>query len=204
MTDDLTTAVHRLTRETRTKVIQDGDGSGTNVAIVTHKPLLTQLNDAVTSAIGSGGGGGTATGSVLNDAAFGEVFKIRPAIESWCRAAGVTITRNMATDLAAWHEVYTGDRESKLKHVLAWEAKIKNLLDPPSRYELTDECPTCGAKEYLDEYGKVAGINPVIIEFRRDRPGEIRGLCRACEAIWPGEFGVRKLRWDMEQREEVG
>lgn len=204
---DLETAVHRLTRETRTKVIQDGDSEST-VAIVVHKPLLTQLNEAITSAVGNGGGGGSATGSILNDGAFDlAVFTVRAAIGSWLHIEKVKPTRNMAVDLEAWGEAFgrtEKDATFYIRQMESWAALIEGLLDPPTRQEVTDTCPICGAGEYADDEGKILGPNPVIIEFRRDRPGEIRGLCRACGELWEGVLGVRKLRWELEQKEEAG
>lgn len=208
MTDPLTTAVHRLTRVTRTKVIQDGDGSETNVAIVVHMPLLTQLNEAVTSAIGSGGGGGTATGSVLNDAAFAEVFKIRSAIGDWLHIENVRPTRDLVTDLEAWAESFNRTEKEPafyIRTMEGWAALIENLLDPPSRLELTEPCPVCKQDEYTDAEGRALRF-PVVIEFRRDRPGEARGTCRACSNLWDGILALRELRWmtDDNDVKEVG
>lgn len=205
MTDPLTTAVHRLTRVTRTKVIQDGDGSETRTVAIVHAPLLTQLNEAVTSAIGSGGGGGTATGSVLNDAAFGESFKIRAAIGDWLRIEGVRPTRNMVTDLEAWAAAFVRTEKGPafyIRTMESWAELITNLLDPPTRLELTEPCPVCKQDQYADAEGRALRF-PVVIEFRRDRPGEARGTCRACDKLWTGVLGLRELRW-MTDEKEVG
>lgn len=210
MIDPLTTAVHRLTRVTRTKVIQDGDGSeGSNVAIVVHMPLLLQLSEAVTSAIGSGGGGGTATGSVLNDGAYDlAVFKVRAAIGDWLRIEGVRPTRDLVVDLEAWGSAFNRtDKEPAfyIRTMEGWAALIENLLDPPSRLELTEPCPVCNQDEYTDAEGRTLKF-PVVIEFRRDRPGEARGTCRACDKLWIGVLGLRELRWmtDDNGQKEVG
>lgn len=199
MTDPLTTAVHRLTRESRTKVIQDGDGSETNVAIVTHAPLLVQLSEAVTSATGKGGGGGNSANDVLNGDALYKVSLIRAAIGSWLHIEGLVTQRNLITDLEAWAAAFIRtekDASFYLRQMEAWEALILALLDPPNRLEITEPCPVCLKDEFTDSEGRTLKF-PVIIEFRRDRPGEARGLCRSCDEVWAGEREIRRLRWDI-------
>lgn len=199
---DLEQAVHALTRETRTKVIQDGDGQQ-SVAIVTHAPLLTQLAEAVTSAIGSGGGGGTATGSVLNGEALYRVSLIRSAILSWSHMLKVAPVKDLVQSLELWADAFSrteGEPTFYIRQMEGWAELIKNLLDPPNRLEVTEPCPVCLADEFKDAEGNTLKF-PVIIEFRRDRPGEARGLCRSCDEVWQGEQEIRRLRWDIGVKE---
>lgn len=196
MTDPLTTAVHRLTRETRTKVIQDGDGDVQSVAIVVHAPLLTRLAEAVTSSLGSGGGGGggKAEKNVLDSEAMYHSALITSAIGDWCRMAGVVATRNAIVDLEAWADKVQGDTESYIRHLTNWAVWIERKLDPPRRMELTESCPVCNQDEYKDEEGRAMKF-PIVIEFRGDRPGDARGICRACNNLWSGVLQLRELRW---------
>lgn len=200
---DLLEAVDALTKEKRTKVFQD-DGT---VAIVVHDPLLRQLKDAVTSAIGSGGGGGTATGSVLNDEALYRASIINAAIQSWCRMRGVTVSRDMVVDLRRWHSAFlssSAEPDFYIDQMRGWARTIRDLLDPPERVPLEPPCPMCGARTWPDTEGREV-LFPLLVTYRNEGESVVdeRALCRACQFVWDGQMELRKLRWDIGIQEEA-
>lgn len=202
MNDGLTEAVDALTRPIIDHIPQvDDEGRWLRAHTVEHDPLLQQLNDAITSAIGRGGGGGNSAGDVLNGEALYRMMQIRPEIEAWCRMVKVQVSRDMVADLRRWFDIYRhGDQETSSFHLHrlnGWAKQITDLLDPPKRLEVTQPCPVCGAHKYTDQDGNALPF-PVVIEYRRETPLAATGLCRACEHVWVGERELRQLRWELD------
>lgn len=198
MTDDLASAVHRLTRESRTKVIQDGV-----TRIIRHEPLLSRLANAVTSSLGSpvgGRGSDLGASNPLNSDALYRASIINSAIQSWCRMAGAEVTRVMTVDLEAWAEKYTGDSTSHERHLADWARDIENLLDPPTPVQILGPCPVCGAGEWTNKEGDLLQ-HPIVVMVRVEDAKHLdnaTGMCRACSKVWTGEHEIRGMRWDME------
>ena len=199
MTDPLTVAVHRLTRETRTKVIQDGK----QPAIVIHEALLSRLANAVTSSLGaptSGRGSDLGASSPLNSDALYRSGIIRAAIQSWCRMVGAEVTRVMTVDLEAWAEKFKGDSTSHERHLADWKKEIENLLDPPTPVQVLGPCPACGAEGWTNAEGHVMR-HPVVIHVQIEDAEHLEnatGMCRACAKVWTGEREIRGMRWELE------
>jgi len=192
---DLTEAVEALTKETRTKVMQ-----GTEVTVITHDPLLQQLEDAVTSAIGNGGGGGQATGVPLNSAALFEASKIRTKLGTWCRDAGVPVTRNLVTDLTRWSVAFMAQASDwHVRELRGWAWTIRDLLDPPKRVPLADPCPACTATKLVGEDGSSSPA--VVVEYDQVvLHASLRAVCRVCLVEWVGPDAVDELVMEMKER----
>jgi hypothetical protein len=175
----------------------------TEPVTIEHEPLLMQLEAAVTSAIGRGGGGGNPEGNVLNTEALHRASVIRSAIKDWCRLVHVQATGNMVDDLERWFVIFKmqADPPEFYEHqVVAWVEQIGDLLDPPVRIEITGPCPVCRSTTYKDA-DDVEHPFPVVVEYRRERPLEATALCRAegCErGSWVGERALRELRWELD------
>ena len=195
---DLLSAIDALTKSTRTKVIQ-----GDHVTTVVHEPLLVQLEQAVTSAIGNGGGGGSATGSVLNDEALQRLFIIRSQLGDWCRLVNVRPTRTDAVaDLRAWYVAFLGtnaESEFYARTLHGWAATIRELIDPPKRVPLRDPCPVCKASQWTGVDGGLRA-SPVAVEYDHGDPYRtVKAVCRAegCGAEWVGANAVEELIEEM-------
>ena len=202
---DLLEAVDQLTKPTRTKVIQ-----GDHVTTVVHEPLLVQLEQAVTSAIGNGGGGGSATGSVLNDEALQRLFIIRSQLSGWCRDVDVRPTRTDAVkDLRAWYINFMGtnvDPDFYTRTLNGWAATIRELIDPPKRVPLRDPCPVCKASQWTGVDGGLRA-SPVAVEYDHGDPYRtVKAVCRAegCGAEWVGPNAVEELIEEMGEVVEDG
>jgi len=194
---DLTEAVEALTKETRTKVMQ-----GTEVTVITHDPLLRQLEDAVTSAIGNGGGGGQATGSVLNSEALFRASVIRAQIGDWCRQVEVRPTRDMITDLTRWMVAFVADPQWHISTLRGWAREIRDLLDPPKRVPLADPCPACTATKAVGEDGSTSPA--VVVEYDQVvLHASLRAVCRVCLVEWVGPDAVDELIGEMKERNPI-
>lgn len=202
MTDPLREAVNTLTRPTIDHIPQtDDDGHYLRTHTVVHEPLLVQLETAITSAIGNGGGGGSATGNVLNGEALYRTAIIRSAIGDWCHIAGIQQTRNMVTDLTRWCDVFDGDTGFHIGQMRGWVNTIRNLLDPPKRVPVDVPCPVCKATKWANEDGDTSP-NPVVFEYRPEDPiGTARATCRACGIEWDDYEAVEELGEELAEKE---
>lgn len=200
MTTELAEAVERLTKPSRTKVIRD-DGSTTTV---THDPLLVQLETAVTSAIGNGGGGGTATGSVINDAALYQLLLIKTQIGQWCHAAGVTPDRqNTTVTLERWFAAQTVTSVFHTRTLEQWADTITELLDPPKTVPLAGPCPVCKAANWTGLDGSLRASPVAVLYDQATLHASLRAVCRVveCSAEWWGADAVQELVEEMSERD---
>ena len=201
MTTELAEAVEALTKPSRTKVIRD-DGS---TIVVEHEPLLVQLETAVTSAIGNGGGGGTATGSVINDAALYQLLLIKTQIGDWCRLAGVRPDRqNTTVTLERWFVAQDGSSVFHTRTLEQWADTITDLLDPPKTVPLDGPCPVCKATSWEDGTGDTRTIraSPVAVLYdQATLHASLRAVCRVveCSAEWSGADAVQELIEEMSE-----
>lgn len=201
MTTELAEAVEALTKPSRTKVIRD-DGS---TIVVEHEPLLVQLEAAVTSAIGNGGGGGTATGSVINDAALYQLLLIKTQVGDWCRLAGVTPDRQSATvSLERWSLAFMGDGVWQTRTLHEWAQTITDLLDPPKTVPLAGPCPVCKQTNWIGPDGNLRASPVAVLYDQTTLHASLRATCRVetCGAEWTGADAVQELIEEMSEVEE--
>lgn len=210
MTDDrspLTDAVEALTLVTYTHIVQKDDaGTYLKTHSVAHRPLLVQLESAITSAIGNGGGGGSATGNVLNGDALYRAFLIRTELGSWCQLAGVKVSRDLITDLNAWWHVFrqTGNDDGfYIGQLRGWVRTIENLLDPPKRVPQDIPCPVCKAVKWVNEEGATSP-NPVVLEYKYEDPiGTAKVTCKACGTEWSDMESLNELKDELAEKESL-
>lgn len=202
---ELLDAVDDLTLPRNVKVATD-DGH----TWATEDPLLTQLEQAVSSTLNSGSGAGGAPWSrnVLDSAALHQAAIIRSTIGDWCRIAKAPVKREPITDLRAWHAARLSltDRESDpfyINQMRAWAGQIRNMVNPPKIIEITAPCPTCGQGVYTNDLGEKVP-NPLQLSYRPESGSiwaDAKALCRACSAIWDTEWRLRELRHDIDDKE---
>ena len=191
MTTDLDAAVFALTNPTTTKV-----PVGDRWVTVHHEPLLVQLQEAVTSAIGNGGGGGQVTGVPLNSMALYHLEVILSQLRDWCRMVWVRPTRNPVADLLAWRDAFTGSGVFHATKLEEWAGTIRELLDPPKRVPLADPCVACKADKVVDPEGAVS--RPVVVEYDQADPLRTAvARCRVCDARWSGVEAIEELMEEL-------
>jgi len=201
---DLMDAVDALTKPSRTKIPQ-----GDQWTTIHHDPLLVQLEDAVTSAIGNGGGGGSATGAVINDAALSQLLQIKSQITGWCHQFGATPDRkNVSVSLSRWLVAFMGSNRNPAgptRMLQDWAATIQELLDPPKTVPLKGACPVCSATSWEGPDGAYRASPVAVLYDQSVLHASLRAVCRvvACGAEWVGADAVQELVEEMTEREEA-
>ena len=209
---DLLEAIDALTQPTHTLVVQYVTVNGKEHAQSTrvkHDPLLQQLEEAIASTIG-GGGGRSMTAkwalNVLDSDALHQFTIIDSQIRDWCRGAGVTPGRHPLGNLRAFYAAHIGrivddGRDRALEGILRkWAGTIRGKLNPPRTMELTAACPACGADTWTDVDG-VVYRHPITITYQdqdADILGSARAMCKACDEVWRGLTELRGLMFDVE------
>lgn len=198
---DLLDAIDALTKPRIEHMAQTSDeGKYLHTHTAEHKPLLTQLKDAVNPSSNTNAGSASLASArnPINSEALWEYTKIASAIGDWCRIAGADRTRDPIIDLRRWYIAYTkhdADPDWYVAELRRWAKLISKLLDPPKRIELTVACPVCGKRTWVDAEGNDV-LFPLVVEYRVPETGEsIRpvALCRACETIWHGIEAIEEL-----------
>ena len=215
---DLLDAIDALTLPTHTLVVQwvtddNGKDHPRNTRIE-HEPLLAQLELAIASTIGGGGGRSMTAKWALNvldsDALF-QFSVIDSQIRDWCRRAGANPGRHPAENLRTFYAKHIGRLpDERVDRVLTgilrgWAGTIRAKLNPPRTMELTSACPACGSDTWEDTEGQVYR-HPITITYQdqdADILGSARALCRACDHVWKGAQSLRALRYDVDVAEDT-
>jgi hypothetical protein len=186
----------------------------------TNPPLLDWLALAVANNIGGGGGGKPARERTPIDIAALTLYEdIDGRIRSWLDDLGarpgkdVTPTQALRSWYALWIGGHHGERlEDSYAAVLeGWEQRIKDVLDPPKRIEITAPCPICGQEwqnlglkladgsDDPDDVERVRVLNAV----ERESIDESYALCSACDRVWKGPLQLRALRIAIDDAEAL-
>ena len=177
----------------------------------TNPPLLDWLAQSVGNNIGGGGGGKAARERTPIDIAALTLYEdIDGRVRSWLDELGARPGKDITPTqaLRTWYRLWIGGRHNEhLERAYAsiienWETRIKDVLDPPKRIEITAPCPACG-KEWIniglkmadgsddpDDVERVRVLNAV----ERENIAESYALCSACERVWVGVPEMRQLR----------
>ena len=199
MTDPLLDAVEDLTAPRNVPADTD-----TGRTWATEDPLLTQLEDAISSTTGRTGGRSAAhTRMILDADALMHFHRITSTIGDWCRMFRVPVTRNPVTDLRAWYTATLTRNDTTdwyTAQLVGWANMIRQKLAPRITLEYMHACPECDATTYSDDDGNQIP-HPVVIDYDKGDPFQsVRWSCRACGHVRVGEFGVRALVYDAETR----
>lgn len=239
---DLLEALDALTKPTYTRVVQEvfqtiigKDGrpkldetgaprrqlTGTKPVRLAHDPLLTQLQGAITGAMGNTEGSAASlkfTRGVINSDALFQFVRIRSTITDWARAAGLDRCDDPVDELRRWYHSWTAtpkpdaDEKWRTRKLESWATLIEDTIDPWRSMPLPGPCPQpeCPQQQidglwfYWDQRTKEQGNRPLLVEYKRG-DGTVRvedwarARCRACGTVWATP---RALQWDREHAEE--
>lgn len=167
-------------------------------------PLLTQLKSAISSNIGSGGGAGRAARerTPLDVGAFQLYETIDGRVRAWMVDAGqgAQSRTEVGQVLRAWYVVWTAKNPyeqlviAHTKIITGWAASIRDILDPPTKLEITDPCPICGQMWGTTGEGESEESTRALWAFLRPDETTSYGLCTACDKVWNGVAGLRRMR----------
>lgn len=222
--DALLAAVEALTKPVRrgrwVEVVVESEVPTLVVELQKHPtpmvadPLLEQLEAAIGSSMGIGGGKSSALpseGVPLNSAALMKALQIASALRGWSHAAGVppvSPRRSLAAELTAWQVTMLAQQldvdaeESRVRLLRGWARDIEALLDPPRSRELPDACPENGCDDWWDRDTRERMLRPVVVRYRLDDDGQplvdtATASCRSCGHTW----NARELAWELQNPE---
>ena len=168
-------------------------------------PLLTQLQDAITSATtGNGGGSGAPTAVLVNSAAMYEFSTIASQVRDWYRMVHVCAfprSRDLVPMLNAWAAAFVGAPDWYTQQLVRWAATIREVVDRPERVPLDGACVVCKAEKYVNKEG--ASSQPVVVEYWPHEPlRTARAVCRleTCAAVWVGADAIEELIGEMSEQ----
>ena len=212
--NDLRDAIDALTKPIRSAIWQDeidSHGTHTGQKLTRHvdQSLLYQLRNAISNNLGGGSAGGKAAHerTPFDVAAFTMYEDIDGRVKSWALDAGMTRSGSPVEDvLRAWFPVWTVkvipdelvDRHTAI--LTRWAVSINDLVDPPTKQELTAPCPLCGQMWATVGKGEETESVRALWAVWRENGDQSFEMCRACDHIWQGVSSMRRLRISIDEQ----
>lgn len=216
---ELRKAVDALSTTQVTAIWQEVNGERVPTK-VTLSPLIRDLREAITSNIGSGGGGGVLPSqrNIINT----DALELYDAIEvriltSYKEVTGAAPFLMPEQNLRQWFIAFANmERAGKVSEETlletmnvwtGWVRKIEDNLFPPTTLEVTAPCPIpeCGRRWAIQGGDSVPAV---VVEYRKPSSDAGNALarsvarCRACGHVWRGDAKLRELRFLIDQAEE--
>jgi hypothetical protein len=217
--NELLEAVDALTKPVKNAVMQhavESDGKNARPEGIRARQdahLLEQLRQAITSNIGGIGGAGKAARerTPLDVAAFQLYEAIDGRARAWLLDCGVrpSSAADAAEVIRRWYvlwKVKPKEDAAITAHtaILArWATQIRDLLDPPTKQELTVHCPVCGNMWATIGTGEETESVRALWAFWRENPDDSYALCRSCDKVWAGVGMMRRLRIQIDDVEQA-
>lgn len=213
MTETLLDAVDALTKPTVEHLSQtDDEGNWLRNHSVEHLPLLTALKNAINPSSNTAAGSSSlaSTRNLIDSDAMFEYGKMTGAIGDWCRIYKVPITKDAITNLRQWYiafELNPSDSGWHEKELRRWAGVIRNILEPPRKFEITVSCPVCGKDDYPNADGELVP-HPLVGTYRLNEAGSVTNPRVTCRAVRMDDSGLQTpcgAEWDsFEAMEELG
>jgi hypothetical protein len=215
--NDILSVVDRLTLHHRTSVLMEHDDGTEYKVFLEHDPLLKQLREAVRSSTGPrpDGGGLPNERNVIDSDALEQYESVKAQIERFYgEVTDAKPFKDPANNLRNWYLGFADQvRKAKISSELVLEkykrlnklaASIEAKLNPPTILEITAPCPRCHADYGTDEQGvyrRAVMVESRIVEYRSLE--HTRARCVACGATWLHGQGMRQLRYEIDQMEDL-
>lgn len=207
---DLNEKIDELTKPQKHRFTQTSENGAVKM-VRTASPLLTQLRNLIANSVGAGGGAGKAAHerTPFDVSAFTLYETIDGRIRSWCLDAHIPVRDELEDSLRAWFVVWT---QKTLEDVLVerhtdilrgWVVAIEDLLEPPTKQELTQACPVCGQMWATVGRGEDQESVRALWAVWRVDPNNSYGVCRSCDKVWSGVSQMRQLRIDLDAASEA-
>lgn len=215
--NELLQVVDKLTQVYKSTVLVDDEVVGEHRIFIEHDPLLKQLREQVHSSLGSTvqGAGLASERNVIDadaleqyEAISGQIIRLYKEVSD---AAPFTMPES---NLRHWFIEFRRQVEArKISHELVAEKvrklnkiaySIENKLNPPTILEITAPCPRCDATHGTDEngiYRRTIVVESRIVQYRSLEHTKAR--CITCNAAWLHGAGMRQLRYEIDNREEL-
>ena len=159
-------------------------------------PLLEMLREARYPNLG-GTKGGAGTGDVLDVQAMTMYENIDGIVRSWLNHFREHSTGDLIPLTKRLHQVLQAedaggrldDSERMFSMFPKWVAQIEDFFDPPKEYELTADCPECGAGRIANDEGAMKWAVRVPVKVGRAVIAE----CHSCGRMWAGRNDLTEL-----------
>ena len=175
--------------------------------------MLEQLRHAISNSLGAGGGAGKSARerTPLDVGAFTLYEDIDGRVRSWLSEAGKDAAAHSTPGeaLRAWFAVWTRyEQPDGLVHSFAnilhgWKQAIDDILDPPTKQEITAPCPVCGQMWVTVGKGEDQESVRALWAVWRENQDLSFGTCRACDKVWHGVGMMRKMRIAIDDAEQA-
>lgn len=221
-TNSLLDAVDALTKERTEHMAQtDDDGKWLRTHTTQHPPLLTELRNAINPSSNTAAGSSSlaSTRNLIDSDAMFEYGKMTGAIGDWCRIYQVRPTKDPIVDLRRWYIAFELNRSDSGWHereLRRWAHVIRNILEPPKKFEVKIACPVCHSWIWINPDGEQIRY-PIIVTYRLTIDGTManeKAHCRAsttdsagtpipCGAEWDSFAAIEELGEETEERHAV-
>lgn len=172
----------------------------TEAGPVEWPPLLTWLQQSITTIVTTDGGG---TGGLpFNTEALALLDHIDTRIKLMREALNLPPQRDrIATTTTIWQHTKTEHAGGRLADTQLeaisddlqhWVQRIQAEDDRPRKMELTTPCPNCGTRWILEDTDRVAAVR---IEYKTGTAPIAE--CRNCQTMWAGWADVATLGYTV-------
>ena len=215
--DELLEVIDRLTQVHKSAVIMEDDDGTEHKIFIEHDPLLKQLRELVHSSIGSTvQGAGLASERNVIDADALEQYETIKAqtVKLFKEVSDAQPFPNAESNLRHWFIEFKNQVmarkvsgevvAAKLKKINGMAYAIENKLNPPTTLEITAPCPRCYATHGKDDQG--VHRRAIIVESRITQYRSLdhtKARCIVCLATWLHGRGMRQLRYEIDNVEEL-
>lgn len=211
---ELLDAVNMLTQP-NVSVIKQEKGDVTTLTRVELPSYLSLLRNAIGSTVGQRApGGALASQRAIID---GNALELYESISKTIltRYRGITASapfsnpeQNLRQIYLAYADLYRKGqihRDSIVEDVImleGWIAAIDDKLNPPTTFDVPKPCPNCG-KTWVSRGGD--SMQAVQVQYREAPDKSLaatKAICRGCDSVWRGTNELRKLVWEIDQKDE--
>lgn len=215
--DELLNVVDRLTRVHKSDVIVEDDDGKEQKVFMLHDALIVQLRNLVHSSLGYTvqGAGLASERNVIDADALEQYDAIRgQAVKLFKEVSDARPFASAESNLRHWYiefknqvnarKVSSDVVAAKLRKLNGMAYSIENKLNPPTALEITAPCPRCDATHGVDEQGvhrRAILIESRIVQYRS--LDHTKARCIVCAATWLHGRGMRQLRYEIDNREEL-
>lgn len=213
---DLLASIDELTKPTPVPLMQKANleyGIAERIVKRTDPSLLDQLRAAIGSSLGGTSGAGQLARerTPIDMGAFTLYDEIDQRVRAWMLDAGIRPS-NKATPgdvLRRWYilwsqkQVADSAARNHQQIIDRWVTSIRDILDPPTRQELTQACPKCDRRWVLVGHGEEAQSRSALWAVWRDDPNLSYATCVGCDSTWLGVGNMRLLRIQLDDKEKV-
>jgi len=171
--------------------------------------LLEQLRRAVIGDVGGGRGGSRAARerTPMDVTAFTLLEQIDGRVRSWVHDLNGDEKGELVSVLRRWYNLWTryprieADTRRHSAVVAGWVTQISDIIDPPTKLEITSRCPECQQRWITRGSGNEAESVGALSAILRDGT-EFEASCAGCGKRWVGVSQMRQLRIAIDESEK--